>query len=42
MKSIDYFLESYFNITEISEKVEKEHINILDIHYYSNNSKTLF
>ena len=41
MKSIDYLLESYFNITEISEKSRKRTYKILDILYYSNNSKTL-
>lgn len=40
-KSIDYLLES-FNITEISEKSGKRTYKILDILYYSNNSKTLF
>ena len=40
MKSIDYLLES-FNITEISEKSRKRTYKILDILYYSNNSKTL-
>ena len=39
--SIDYLLES-FNITEISEKSRKRTCKILDILYYSNNSKTLF